>query len=160
MSPLTLHHLTSIPGARRRRRRVGRGNASRGTYSGRGAKGQRSRTGGRRGLIRRSMKSLLERVPKQRGFSSRHAKYAVVNLADLERTFSANAEVTPQALERHRLIATTHDGVKVLGGGSLTKALTVRVQACSASAKAAIEQAGGSVVKLGRSVPPTEGKGA
>lgn len=145
---LTLHQLTPNRGSRTRRRRVGRGNASRGTYSGRGMKGQRSRTGGKRGLIRRSLRALLERVPKQRGFVSRHAKFAVINLDDLDRSFAASDVVTPVKLQEKNLIRSAYSGVKLLGLGSLRKQLTVHVHACSGTAKTAVEAAGGRVVML------------
>lgn len=148
MTALALHTLNAHRGSRHRRRRVGRGNSSRGTYSGRGIKGQRSRTGGRRGLIRRSLKSLLERVPKQRGFRSLHEKFAVVNLRDLQRAFAEGGVVTPERLRQQGLISRTTGGVKVLGSGKIEKALTVRAHKFSASAKAAIEQAGGKALEL------------
>ncbi len=158
MTPLALQNLKASPGARRSRRRVGRGNGSRGTYSGRGAKGQRSRTGGRRGIIRRSIRSLLERVPKQRGFRSMHAKYAVVDVRDLDRVFGSGEVVTPSVLVRRGLIETERNGVKVLGDGTVTKALTVRAQAFSGSARAALEGAGGTVVVLERQAPAPKPK--
>ncbi|MBI4425988.1 MAG: 50S ribosomal protein L15 [Candidatus Kerfeldbacteria bacterium] len=151
--PLSLHQLSTNPGARVRRRRVGRGNASRGTYSGRGLKGQRSRSGGRRGLIRRSLRALLERVPKQRGFTSRHHKLAVVNLTELEQAFDVGQVVTPELLEQKGLVRTSGAGVKVLGRGTLSKKLTVRAHAFSASAQQAIAAAGGTVVRLHRRAP-------
>lgn len=154
--PLSLHQLTPSRGARTRRRRVGRGNASRGTYSGRGMKGQRSRTGGKRGLIRRSLRSLLERVPKQRGFVSHHGKLAVVNLDDLERSFTVGDVVTPARLEEKNLIRTGRDGVKLLGIGSLTKRLTVQAHAFSAAARLAVEAAGGQAVMLQLRAPMPE----
>lgn len=148
MIRLALHTLKSSTGSWRQRRRVGRGNASRGTYSGRGAKGQRSRTGGRRGLIRRSLRALMERVPKQRGFRSLHPKYAIVNLALLEKRFQDGEVVTPIVLEAKRLVSSRLGGVKILGRGSISRQLTVRAHAFSAAAKAAIEKAGGTAVVL------------
>ncbi|MBI5404922.1 MAG: 50S ribosomal protein L15 [Candidatus Kerfeldbacteria bacterium] len=157
MPHLSLHSISPNPKARKNRRRVGRGNGSRGTTAGRGTKGQRSRTGGTRGIIRRSMRSLMERVAKQRGFTSRHAKYTPVNLMDLERVFSNQDVVTPATLQAKQLVTHIGDGVKVLGSGKLSKSLTVRVHAVSATAKAAIEQAGGQVVLLGQR-PASPGK--
>lgn len=149
MTPLSLSTLSTTRGSRHSSRRVGRGNGSRGSYSGRGAKGQRSRTGGTRGIIRRSMRSLMERVPKQRGFRSLTAKAAVVNLQDLARVFKANAVVDMQALVGKGLIRLSQTRVKVLGNGKLTHALTVNAHAFSASAKAALEAAGGKAVTIG-----------
>ncbi|MFH0828619.1 MAG: 50S ribosomal protein L15 [Candidatus Kerfeldbacteria bacterium] len=146
--PLSLHTLTAKPGSRRQRRRVGRGNGSRGSYSGRGAKGQRSRTGGRRGLIRRSLRSLMERVPKQRGFKAQAEKCAIVSVSNLERTCMANETVTPASLIEKHLIETPGRGIKVLGGSALTKPITVYAHAFSRSAKESIEKAGGKAVLL------------
>lgn len=162
MTALALQAMKAYRGSRRQRRRVGRGNSSRGTYSGRGMKGQRSRSGGRRGLIRRSLKALLERVPKQRGFRSRRQKFEVVNLRDLQRCFAAGDVVTPERLKEKGLIAVNRS-VKVLGRGQIDKALQVRAHKFSRSAKAAIEQAGGTAVEfpvlpLATTTPPTEMK--
>lgn len=145
---LSLHTIGSTPGSRQRRRRVGRGNGSRGTYSGRGAKGQRSRTGGTRGIIRRSLRSLMERVAKQRGFTSRSPKFSVVNLLQLEQRFRANDVVSPETLHSKGLVESLTP-VKLLGQGKLSKALTVRVHAVSATARKAVEQGGGKVTILG-----------
>lgn len=149
MTPLSLSTLSTTRGSRHRSRRVGRGNGSRGSYSGRGAKGQRSRTGGTRGIIRRSMRSLMERVPKQRGFRSMTEKAAVVNLSDLAKHFKANTVVTMQMLVDKGLIKLNQATVKVLGNGKLSHALTVHAHAFSASSKAALEAAGGKAVTIG-----------
>ncbi len=153
MTQLALNTLKSSAGSRRQRRRVGRGNASRGTYSGRGAKGQRSRTGGRRGLIRRSLRALMERVPKRRGFRSLHPKYVVVNLALLEKQFKDGEVVTPAALAAKHLVPSRFYGVKILGSGSISRRLTVRAHAFSVAAKAAVEKAGGMAVVLKKPRP-------
>ena len=141
---LTLHTLTTARGARRRRRRVGRGNASRGNYSGRGAKGQRSRTGGHRGIIRRSLRSLLERVPKRRGFRSIHSKPAIVDVQTIERMLKPDQPVTLQRMIAAGLVQRTATAVKVLGRSKLSKPYRVYADAFSAAAKQAIEAAGGS----------------
>lgn len=151
---LNLHTLSTKPGSRMTRRRVGRGNGSRGTTAGRGTKGQRSRTGGKRGLIRRSLRSLMERASKTRGFTSRGQKFAVLNLSDLERFFSANEIVSPSTLREKNVLPAGSENIKILGNGSLKKPLTVRVQAVSVSAKTAIEKAGGTVVRIGRPMAP------
>jgi large subunit ribosomal protein L15 len=92
-------------------------------------------------------------VPKQRGFTSRHDKLAVVNLDALERAFGAGQVVTPELLKQKGLVRTTNASVKVLGLGTLSKKLTVRAHAFSASAQRAIEAAGGTVVRLNRRAP-------
>lgn len=154
MTPLSLNTLSAAPHSRKQRRRVGRGNGSRGTYSGRGAKGQRSRTGGTRGIIRRSMRTLMERVAKQRGFTSQVQKLAPVNVRDLERVFASGDTVTLSALVKHGLLKQTDRGAKVLGMGTLTKKLTVQAHGFSASARTAIENAGGKAVLLGQTPKP------
>lgn len=153
MSTLGLHTLVVHPAARRRRRRVGRGNASRGTYSGRGMKGQRSRAGGRRGMIRRSLRSLLERVSKRRGFRSLRGKPTVVNVRDLDRVFERDEVVTPTLLEQRGLITSGETRVRILGAGTLSKPLTVHAHAFSKGARQALERAGGKVLVLGGGTP-------
>lgn len=88
---------------------------------------------------------LQRRVPK-RGFNNIFAtEYATVNVSDLEKKFEAGATVDAQSLVESGLIKKTLDGIKVLGKGEITKALTVKVDAVSESAKAKIEAAGGTV---------------
>ena len=149
MTPLTLHTLSIASGSRPRRRRIGRGNGSRGTYSGRGSKGQRSRTGGTRGIIRRSMRSVMERVAKKRGFTSRTSKLVVVNVSDLETRFSDGASIGMTELVHKGLLRAANRGVKILGMGTVTKKFTVRAHAFSATAREAIEKAGGKAVVVG-----------
>ena len=97
---LTLSNLKPAKGSNKRKRRIGRGNASgRGTYSGRGLKGQRSRSGGKGGLKVMGMKARLQKVPKLRGFKSPHPKAEVVNLADLEKYFADGGQVTIKSLK-------------------------------------------------------------
>jgi large subunit ribosomal protein L15 len=130
-------------GATRPRKRVGRGPGSgQGKTAGRGHKGQKSRSGYRhqRGFEGGQM-PLHRRVPK-RGFTNIfRVEYDVVNLSDLDR-FDAGDSVTPQELARRRL-AHGRRPVKILGGGELTKALTVSAHKFSESARARIEAAGG-----------------
>lgn len=137
---LELHTLQTTE--RKTKKRVGRGWGSRGKYSGRGMKGQKARSGGKGGLKLRGAKQTILRLPKNRGFKSPRASYEVVNVADLE-LFDAKAEVTPQAMVKKGLIPSARMGVKVLGDGALSKALTVHAHAFSASAKNLIEKAGG-----------------
>lgn len=144
--PYGLHNLRPTHGSTKSSRRFGRGHGSgRGKTAGRGTKGQKARTGGRKGLKRLGMKRILLSTPKLRGFRSLYAKPAVVNLSDLDRAFPASTVVTPQAIEAAGLIRSTRDGVKVLGGGEVTKAFTLKGLAVSAPAKAKIIAAGGKV---------------
>jgi len=91
------------------------------------------------------MKRILLATPKLRGFRSLQPKPAIVNLGDLDRAFTVGAVVTPRAIAEAGLVREIRDGVKVLGGGTITKALTLKGLAVSAPAKAKIEAAGGSV---------------
>jgi large subunit ribosomal protein L15 len=135
--------LRPAAGATRSRKRVGRGPGSgHGKTAGRGNKGQKSRSGYRhqRGFEGGQM-PLHRRVPK-RGFTKiLRVQYDVVNLSDLER-FDAGENVTPERLAQVRL-AHPRRPVKILGGGELTKALTVTAHKFSGSARSSIEAAGG-----------------
>jgi large subunit ribosomal protein L15 len=140
------------------RKRVGRGLGSgKGRYSGRGIKGQKSRSGSHkmRPGFEGGQTNLFMRIGKLRGATSKDAMpigpfrtyTQPVNLRDLDR-FDAGDEVTPETLVEKRLIKNTRTDVKLLGVGEVTKKLTVRVHAISASAREKIEGAGGSVELL------------
>jgi len=146
---LGLNNLQVSSGNKKTRRRVGRGNASgHGTYSSRGQKGQRSRSGGRRGLKRRGLKNFLRSKPKLGGFRSLKAKLLPVNLDQLERIFESGEVITPKKLLAKNLLRTVKPGIKILGDGKLTKKFTVVADAFSESAKKAIIEAGGRVELL------------
>lgn len=139
---LTLHSLPK--GSGKTKRRKGRGNASgAGNYSGRGMKGQRSRSGGKGGLKLRGLKQTFKSVPKKRGFTSPYAKAQPVNLSDLESHFESGATVDTAAVLEKGLVTSASKPIKLLGQGELTKSLTVQLPAASKSAIAAIEKAGG-----------------
>lgn len=143
---LHLGQLHPAAGSRRRKKRVGRGNASgHGTYSTRGLKGQRARSGSRKGLKLKGLKARLQTVPKRRGFKSPYPKASVVNITQLQATFADGAAITPAALAKVGLVDRTAVSVKILGQGTLSRKLTVRGCRVSASAKKLIEAAGGSV---------------
>lgn len=142
---LTLHQLKPKKGSRKTIKRVGRGLGSKGTYSGRGTKGQRARSGGRSGLQLKGLRKIMLSTPKQRGFTSQYAKAAVVNLSDLARKFAAGEKVTVDTLHKKGLIRNTSSGAKILGKGALAIKLSVEGCAVSASAREAIEKAGGSI---------------
>lgn len=124
------------------RNRVGRGTSSgNGKTAGRGQKGQKARSKVRVGFEGGQM-PLFRRMPK-RGFKNVNRKdYAIVNLETLNK-FEDGTEVTPALLVETRVVKDEKDGIKVLGNGELTKKLTVKASKFSASAKAAIEAAGG-----------------
>ena len=153
-------NLTSLKPAqdRKDRKRVGRGNSSgKGRYSGRGIKGQKSRAGSHkmRAGFEGGQMPVYMRMGKERGSTSKDAMpigpfrtyTQPVNLRDLDR-FDAGDEVTPETLVEKRLIKNTRTDVKLLGVGEVTKKLTVRVHAISASAREKIEAAGGTVELL------------
>ncbi len=143
---MDLSSLKNTPGARKTRKRVGRGRASgMGKTSTRGHKGQQSRKGHKVKLgFEGGQMPLIRRLPK-RGFKNpTRVVYAPVNVCDLER-FENGTDVTLELLRENGLYAKKFDGVKILGHGDLTKKLTVKANGVSASAKAKIEAVGGSV---------------
>lgn len=141
---MELHELSNTPGARQTRKRVGRGESSGwGKTCGKGHKGQMARAGHKRkpGFEGGQM-PLMRRLPK-RGFNSAYGiRYAPVQVADLK-VFDADATVGPAELVARGLIRGPEARVKVLGKDALDRKLTVRAQAFSAGARAAIEAAGG-----------------
>ena len=141
---MKLHELQYTEGARKTRKRVGRGTSSgTGKTAGRGQKGQGARSGGgKKPGFERGQTPLFMRLPK-RGFTNfNKLEYAIVNLDQLN-TFEAGTVVCPKALKEAGLIKKELDGVKVLGNGTLEKAITVKAHKFSKSALAAIEAAGG-----------------
>jgi large subunit ribosomal protein L15 len=157
---MKIHDLVPAPGSRRDARRVGRGIGGKGgKTAGRGSKGQ-----GARGTVPARFEGgqtpLHRRTPKARGFNNPfRVEYHVVNLELLE-SFEAGDEVSPDTLRERGLVA-KQGLVKVLGRGELTKGLTVKAHAFSASATQAIEAAGGSVSVIplpwGDRRPPARG---
>ena len=145
----TLHSLKAPKNSRHRKKRVGRGQGSGlGKTAGRGGKGQKARTGNMHFEGFEGGQSPLQRRLPKFGFNSiNRVQYAIVNLVELEK-FDAGTTVGPDELDGRGLTKGYHDGVKVLGSGTLSKKLTVRAHKFSAAAKAAIEQAGGSVEEL------------
>lgn len=145
---MDLSSLTNVPGARKRAKRVGRGCGSgMGKTSTRGQKGQNARKGHKQKLgFEGGQMPLVRRLPK-RGFNNNRFRLAAhpVNLSTLEKAFNAGDEVTAQTLVAKGISDNKRPLFKVLAQGELTKKLTVKVP-CSASAKAKIEAAGGSVV--------------
>jgi large subunit ribosomal protein L15 len=139
---MKLHDLRPAEGAKKDRKRVGRG-GKRGYTSGKGSKGQNARSGGGVRLgFEGGQTPLFRRLPK-RGFTNFCAtEYAEVNLRNLER-FDAGTEITPELLLELGVIEKILDGVKILGSGELTKPLTVKAHQFSKSAIEKIEGAGG-----------------
>ena len=143
---MKLHELSPEPGSRNARTRRGRGLGSGlGKTSGRGQKGQNSRSGGgvRTGFEGGQM-PLYRRLPK-RGFKNVFAKeYAEVNVSSLNR-FEDGAVVDPVALIEEGILKNVLDGVRILGNGELTKKLTVKANGFTKSAEEKIKAAGGEV---------------
>ena len=143
------HTLRPPRGAKRARKRIGRGVGSgTGTYAGRGLKGQKSR-----GKVRIGFEGgqipMVRRVPRLRGFKNfTRVEFQAVNLDDLNDRFEAGATVDGAALVAARLIDDADQPFKVLGRGELAHPLTVRAPRLSAAAKTAIEAAGGSYEEL------------
>jgi large subunit ribosomal protein L15 len=144
------HELRPPRGAKKPRKRIGRGNASgHGTYSGRGIKGQQARAGSHvRPGFEGGQTPLIRRLPRRRGFHNPfRVSYTPVNLSDLS-TFSAGSEVTPESLREARIVRSLRSPIKILGDGELSTALTVRAHRVSSAARAKIESAGGTVEEL------------
>ncbi len=135
-------------GANKKKRIVGRGSSSgRGTTAGKGNKGQQSRSGGKTYVGFEGGQMPLYRRIAQRGFSNYPFKklYEVINLRDLEAKFADGETVDAVTLSQKGLLNKSGTLIKILGDGDLTKKLSVNVDKVSASAKAKIEKAGGSV---------------
>jgi large subunit ribosomal protein L15 len=155
---LTLSNLKPAD-KRRARKRVGRGLGSgKGRYSGRGIKGQKSRSGSHkmRAGFEGGQMPIYMRLPKKRGQYSKDAMpvgphrtaTVPVNVADLERAFERGEEVTLEALVEKGVIKNTRIDVKILGNGDLRKKLTVTAHAFSKTAREKIEKAGGTATAL------------
>lgn len=155
---VNLHSLKPAEGSRKRRKRVGRGHGSgHGKTAGRGHKGYGSRAGAKdRARFEGGQTPIHMRMRKLRGpnkkmsmpFEPFRTHTQGVNLLDLERRFDAGAEVTPVTLKAAGLATRRDVPVKILGGGELTKKLTVSAHGFSKSAREAIEAAGGTATTL------------
>lgn len=132
---------------RKSRTRVGRGNGSKGTYSGRGIKGQKSRSGGGVPIFfEGGQLPLVKRLPFLRGFKNRFkTHYSLVNLASLEANFKNGDVVDPKSLSEKKLIRKESDNVKILGRGEITKKLTISAHAASKSAQEKISKSGSQI---------------
>jgi large subunit ribosomal protein L15 len=147
---MDLQNLRPPRGARKSRKRVGRGTASgHGKTAGRGMKGQNSRSGGGvRPYFEGGQLPLVRRLPHKRGFTNIFkVRYSVVNLDRLA-GFRKGSKVNPEALAQAGIIKSAREPVKILGGGDMEKPLTVSAHRFSASAKEKIEAAGGTVIEL------------
>ncbi len=144
------HDLGPAAGSKRPRKRVGRGDGSgHGTYSCRGSKGQKARSGGGVGLrFEGGQTPLVKRLPSKRGFTNIFkVNYSVVNLRQL-RVFGEGAEVTPQTLRAAGLVSSLKDPVKILGDGELRHPLVVKASRFSEAARKKIEASGGTAEEI------------
>ena len=144
------HELRSPDGAKKMRKRVGRGDGSgHGSYSGKGLKGQKSRSGGGvRPNFEGGQLPLTKALPKIRGFTNIFSKeFSVINLDRLAK-FPANSEVTPKVLMEVGAVKNLKKPVKVLGRGELKRPIVVEAHRFSRSARHKIEAAGGSVREI------------
>ncbi len=143
---LSLHNLQIPHGSKKKRKRVGRGDASgHGTSSTRGIKGQKSRSG-TSGFKRMGMKKILQASPKFKGQKIRYPKMLPVNIETLEKHFDAGQIIDARVLLKKNIINKLDRGIKILGKGNLKKKFTVVANAFSESAKEAILKAGGKIV--------------
>ena len=147
---MKLHDLVPNVGSKKNRKRVGRGiSAGQGKTAGRGTKGAGARSGeGGHAYRQGGNLPFFRRLPFMRGEGftpPNQVFYNEVNLDQLSQAFKADADVTPEALEKAHLLRDPRNPVVVLGRGEMTVALKVRVHRVSAGAKAKIEKAGGSV---------------
>lgn len=140
---------------KKKKKRFGRGNASgHGTYSGRGQKGQKARSGGKRGMKIKALRNFWKKIPKIGGFKSKKEKPAIINLEQIEKIFSENEEISPQSLFNKGLIKNQKEKIKILAKGKLSKKLIFKVHALSKSAEDAIKKTGGVITILSAKTTP------
>lgn len=142
---LSIHTLKPAHGSRSKSFRIGRGPGSgRGKTAGKGTKGQRARSGGKKKLKLKGLKQMLLGFPKNRGFQSRYPDARAIPVSRLE-VFPANAIISVASLKEIGLMRRRDITAKIVGSGPITKALKMQDVKVTASAKKAIEAAGGSV---------------
>ena len=140
---MDLSNLKPAAGAKTKSFRKGRGNGSgNGKTAGYGTKGQKARSGAPRSGFEGGQMPLYRRIPK-RGFKNYNRKQIVAIDVQYLNRFEDGAEVTAEALREAGIVKNSRDGIKILGGGELTKKLTVKASAFSAGAKEKIEKLGG-----------------
>ena len=148
---MKLHDLRPNPGAKKKRKRVGRGMAAgQGKTAGRGTKGQNARSGGGKGAyFEGGQLPLARRLPYKRGFTNiNKVHYKAVNLKQLAEFDFDGLDVTPEIMAAVGLVKKETDPIVILGDGELDVALTVKAHRFSASAKEKIEAAGGTAEVL------------
>jgi len=146
-----LEKLSPAPGARKKSKRVGRGDGSgHGSYSGRGCKGQKSRSGNKmRPGFEGGQLPLIKRLPQKRGFVNIfRTEYITVNIDKLG-IFKPGSKVTPEKMLAAGIVKTLGRPIKILAAGEISHPLVVKANKFSAAAKAKIEAAGGKVEEVG-----------
>jgi len=144
---LNFSNIKPYSGSKKRRKRIGRGDSSGyGTYSGRGQKGQRARSGGKKKLKLKGLKPIIKRIPKVGGFKSIHKKPKIVNLDELSEKFKDGETVNLKKMIDKGLVK-KKDKVKILGRGKISKKLIIYANSFSKSAREAIEKAGGKAIE-------------
>jgi len=144
------HELRPPKGAKRTSKRLGRGNGSKGNYSGKGIKGQKSRSGVKmRPGFEGGQIPMVLKLPTRRGFTNIfRTDYAVVNLSTLEERFESGADVTPEAMVHAGILRNLKMPIKILAHGEITKSLMVSAHRFSTQAKVQLQSAGGTVQEL------------
>lgn len=148
---MKLHDLRPSDGAKKKRKRVGRGpGAGQGKTAGRGTKGQKARSGGGKGVyFEGGQLPLARRLPYKRGFTNiRKIYYTPVNLKSLAEFDFGDEEITPEVLVEIGLVKKETDPIVILGEGEISAPLKIKAHRFSASAKEKIEAAGGTVELL------------
>ncbi len=146
-----LEKLSPAPGAKKKRKRVGRGDGSgHGSYSGRGCKGQKSRSGNKmRPGFEGGQLPLIKRLPQKRGFVNIFkTQYSTVNIGQLS-VFESGSEVTPEKLVALGIVKSLKRPIKILAVGEMAHPLVIKANKFSAAAKAKIEAAGGKAEEVG-----------
>ncbi|MQF69995.1 50S ribosomal protein L15 [SAR202 cluster bacterium AD-804-J14_MRT_500m] len=144
------HQIKPRSGSRRRRRRIGRGNAGgQGTYSGKGLNGQKSRSGkGPRPGFEGGQLPLIKRLPERRGFTNIFKeRYSLINVGELE-SYIGDKPITKEMLRDLGLVKNLKHPIKILGDGDLTKAVIIQADKFSGTAKKKIEEAGGKAEEI------------
>lgn len=143
MTRITLHNIKPAPGSFKRKLRVGRGLARKGTTAGRGTKGQKARSGGSHRLLQKSLRQMLLRVPKNRGFNRAAFKPTTVQVGSLQAL--KDKQITITTLHKAGLVARNVKMAKIVAGGELSRAVKIVSIRVTEGAKKAIEGAGGQI---------------
>ena len=144
MATLQLHTIKPAIGSSHRKLRVGRGLARKGTTAGRGTKGQKARSGGSHRLLQKSLRQMLLRVPKNRGFKRAGEKPTTVTVGSLQ--LLKDKHINISVLRKAGLVARKARMAKIVSGGELTRAVKIDGIGVTEGAKKIIEAVGGQIV--------------